>query len=52
MAGGQKDGEVYFTIRLPESLRDKIVALATANERSTSAEVRIAIRKHLEGSTA
>ncbi len=37
----------YLTIRLPEAKRDQLEASAAANYRSLSAEVRLAIDKHL-----
>jgi predicted DNA-binding protein len=40
-------------VKLPVSLREQMVSLAKSNERTFAAEVRIAIRRHLqtEGST-
>ena len=40
--------EVYFTIRMPRSVRDKLDRLGKRNERSASAEARLAIYAHLE----
>ncbi len=49
MSENQQEPEVYFTIRMPQSLRDKLDRLAKKNDRPTSAEARIAIRKHVGG---
>ena len=35
-------------VRLPPDLRDKMSALAAANERTLAAEVRVAVRQYLE----
>lgn len=42
----QPDPEEYFTIRLPRSLRERLNRLAERNDRTASAEARIAIRDH------
>ena len=38
----------HTAFRLPVRLRDDIAALARANDRSLSAEMRVAVREHLE----
>lgn len=49
MEVNQQEPEGYFTIRLPQSIREKLDVLAKKNERSAAAEARIAIRRHLAG---
>lgn len=38
----------HITLRIPREEGDKLEALARENERSVSAEVRVAVRKHLK----
>ena len=38
----------YFTIRLADTMREALEAMAAENERTVSAEIRLAIREHLE----
>jgi predicted transcriptional regulator len=40
--------DVYFTIRLPADLHDRLKRTAKKNERSKSAEARQALREHLD----
>jgi len=37
-----------IAVRLPEDLRDAVREVAEANERNMSAEVRVALREHVE----
>jgi hypothetical protein len=43
------ENDTYATLsaRIPQSLRDELERLAEAHERSTSAELRVAVRSHL-----
>lgn len=38
----------YVTIRLEDSIREQLEALARKGERSLSAQIRLAIRQHLQ----
>ena len=42
------DQDVMLTIRLPRSLRDELYVRAQDRERTLAAEIRVAIRAHLE----
>jgi predicted transcriptional regulator len=45
----QMNGKGYVTIRLLDSERERLETLAVEGERSLSAEIRLAIRNHLQG---
>ena len=49
----QKEGERDWrrTLELPAELREPLESLARVNERSTSAEIRIALRQHVKRAT-
>lgn len=42
------NGDVFFNIRLKPEMHRELVKLAKENERTTAAEVRLAIRERLE----
>ena len=42
------DTKGFVTIRLEDSVREQLEALAKEGERSLSAEIRLAIREHLK----
>lgn len=44
----EADGKVSVSVRLEEATAEALSELAARNERSIAAEVRIAIRRHLE----
>lgn len=44
----ETDPDVFFTVRIPASMRDSLEALAKRNDRSQAAETRIALRQHLQ----
>ena len=46
------DKNNYLTIRIPDSERARLEQLATANDRTLAAEVRRAIRAHLDAQTS
>jgi hypothetical protein len=41
----------WTNVRLPRDLADRLRALAAENDRSLSAELRQAVRSHLDGAT-
>ena len=42
------DRDVFITVRVPESIRDRLTALADRRERTQLAEIRLAIKAHLD----
>lgn len=40
--------DVVVTLRIPRELHESIKAVAIANDRPTSAELRVAARRHVE----
>ena len=44
---GMNEKMETVNVKLPVALRDQMVKLATANERTFAAEVRVAIRAHV-----
>ena len=52
MADTSSDPDAFITIRLPASLKDSITALAERRERTLAAEVRLAIKAHVETQVA
>jgi predicted transcriptional regulator len=43
-----EDGSLVITLRVSSDLRDEMQALARQNERTLSAEIRLAMKKHLK----
>lgn len=43
---------VHLTARIPAELAEALTKLAEANERSASAEVRLALKAHVEAQTS
>jgi predicted DNA-binding protein len=41
------DPKIYFTVRMPQSIRDRLDRAAKEGHRSTAAEVLYAVEKHL-----
>jgi hypothetical protein len=42
------EAETRFTVRLPTSLYDQVVAAALEDDRAVAAVIRVALREHLE----
>lgn len=43
---------IFFNVRLEPSLHRKLARLAAKNDRTIAAEMRVAVRRHLEEHTA
>lgn len=43
-----QEQDAFLTIRVPASMREALAALAAERERTVAAEVRLAIKAHLE----
>lgn len=43
-----RDEKTHLTLRIEREVADELTALAEKNERSVSAELRVAIRRHIE----
>lgn len=48
LGGGDVEHLVFLTSQVPKDLKDRLRALADENERNLSAQLRVAIREHLE----
>lgn len=52
MSEPQRDALVILTTYVSEDLKNDIVALAEAAERSIAAEIRLALRRHVDAARA
>lgn len=48
----ERENDGFVTLRLPDHLREKIEKLADLNDRSRSAEIRVAIEQYVEKASA
>lgn len=48
LGGGDVERMAFLTSQVPKDMKDRLQALADKNERNLSAQLRVAIREHLD----